>query len=74
MSRWTVAFRFIGVGWFVGVSILLGVLGGLWVDTKFNTGPFFVIAGLMLGLVTAGYGSYRMLLPLFNDKQKKEDD
>lgn len=74
MSRWAAALRFIGVGWFVGVSILLGVLGGLWLDTKFNTRPFFVIAGLMLGLITAGYGVYRMLLPLVNNKQTEEDD
>ena len=74
MSRWAAAFRFIGVGWFVGVSILLGVLGGLWLDNEFNTGPLFVIIGLLFGLVTAGYGMYRMLLPLIDDKQKKEDD
>ncbi len=74
MNRWTVAFRFIGVGWFFGISILLGVLGGLWLDNKFNAGPFFVIAGLIFGLVTAGYGAYRMLLPLFNNKPEKEND
>lgn len=73
MKRWRVALRLIGVGWFVGASILLGVLGGLWLDSKLNTGPLFIIAGLMLGVIIAFYGVYRMLLPLISNKQNRED-
>ncbi len=73
MNRWAAALRFIGVGWFVGISILLGVLGGLWLDSKCNTEPLFVIFGLILGVVVAFYGVYRMLLPLIRNKQNKED-
>ena len=64
--------RLIGVGWFIVISILLGVLGGLWLDGKFNTKPLFVIAGLILGLLVAGYGVYQMLVPLIKNKQNKE--
>ncbi len=63
MSRWQTALRLIGVGWFIGLSILLGVLGGLWLDSKFGTEPLFVIAGLILGIIIAFYGVYRMVLP-----------
>lgn len=73
MSRWVVAMRLVGVGWFVGISILLGVLGGLWLDNKFGIKPLFVIVGLILGLIVAGYGVYQMLLPLIRNKQNKED-
>ena len=73
MSRWVVAMRLVGVGWFVGISILLGVLGGLWLDNKFGIKPLFVIVGLILGLIVAGYGVYQMLLPLIMNKQNKED-
>lgn len=73
MKRWRVALRLIGVGWFVGASILLGVLGGLWLDSKLNTGPLFIIAGLILGVIIAFYGVYRMLLPLISNKQNRED-
>ena len=55
--------RLIGVGWYVGVCIVLGVLGGLWLDGKFNTRPILVIVGLILGVVVAIYGVYRMILP-----------
>jgi ATP synthase protein I len=73
MGRWEAALRFIGVGWFVGLSILLGVWGGLWLDEKFGTAPILVIAGLILGLVVAFYGVYRMLLPLMRNKRDKEN-
>ena len=68
MRRWVAALRFIGVGWFIAISILLGVLGGLWLDSKFGTRPILVIVGLILGLVVAFYGVYRMLLPLMRGK------
>lgn len=73
MGRWEAALRFIGVGWFIGISILLGVLGGLWLDGKFGTKPILVIVGLILGLVVAFYGVYRMLLPLMRSKRDKEN-
>ena len=72
MGRWEAALRFIGVGWFIGISILLGVGGGFWLDKKFGTGPILVIVGLILGLVVAFYGVYRMLLPLMRSKRDKE--
>jgi len=72
MGRWGVALRFIGVGWFVAISILLGVWGGLWLDAKLGTAPVMVIVGLFLGLAVAFYGVYRMLLPLMRNKRDRE--
>ena len=69
MRRWAAALRFIGVGWFVGFSIVGGVWGGLWLDSKLGTKPILVITGLILGLVVAFYGVYRMLLPLIRNKR-----
>jgi ATP synthase protein I len=73
MNRWVAALRFIGVGWFVGVSIVGGVWGGLWLDNKFGTKPILVIVGLILGLIVAFYGVYRMLLPLMRNKQDRKN-
>jgi ATP synthase protein I len=72
MGKWQAALRFIGVGWFVAISILLGVWGGLWLDAKLGTAPIMVLVGLFLGLAVAFYGVYRMLLPLIR-KRDKED-
>ena len=73
MRRWEAAFRLVGLGWYVGVCIVLGVVGGLWLDGKFNTTPILVIVGLILGVVIAFYGVYRMILPNINRKQNKDN-
>jgi ATP synthase protein I len=73
MNRWSVVLRLTGVGFFIGGSILLGVLAGLWLDSKLNTSPILVMVGLFLGLIVAFYGVYQMVLPLMGDKQSKEN-
>jgi len=72
MSRWVAALRLTGIGFFIGGSILLGVVAGLWLDSKFNTSPILVLIGLFLGIVVAFFGVYQMLLPLVK-KQDKEN-
>ncbi len=74
MSRWSLALRLTGVGFFIGGSIVLGVLAGIWLDSKLNTGPILVIVGLLLGVVVALYGVYQMLLPIMDNRRNKESD
>ncbi len=75
MKRWEAALRLIGVGWYVAFCIVGGVLGGIWLDGKFNTGHILAIVGLIVGIVLAFYGMYRMLLPnLSGSKQNKRKD
>lgn len=71
MNKWGVALRLTGVGFYVGGSIVLGVFAGLWLDSRLNTAPILVIIGLLLGLVVAFYGVWRMLLPFIDKKQDK---
>ena len=73
MSRWVAALRLTGVGFFIAICILLGTFTGLWLDGKFNTEPLFIIGGLVVGLAIAIYGVYRMIRPLMDDKQDKEN-
>jgi len=73
VGRRYAALRLVGVGFYIGGSIVVGVISGLWLDAKLNTAPIMVIAGLFIGLVVAFYGVYRMLLPLINNKQNKGD-
>ena len=74
MGRWVAALRLIGVGFFIGGSILLGVVAGLGLDNRLNTSPILVIVGLILGIAVAFYGVYQMLLPLIGSKRDKENN
>jgi F0F1-type ATP synthase assembly protein I len=65
------ALRLLGMGWYVGICIVLGVFGGLWLDSKLHTRPVLVIIGLLLGTIVAFYGVYRMILPNINQKRSK---
>ncbi len=73
MNRWVAALRLVGVGFFIGGSILGGVVAGRWFDSKLNTEPILVIVGLLLGIIIAFYGVYQMLLPLLGKKKDQGD-
>ena len=73
MNKLIPALRLTGIGFFIGACILLGTFAGLWLDGKLNTEPLFMIGGLVVGLVVAIYGVYRMIRPLMNNKQDKEN-
>ena len=74
MSRWVAALRLTGVGFFIGGSIVLGVVAGLWLDNRLNTSPILVLVGLFLGIAVAFLGVYQMLLPLIGGKRGKENN
>lgn len=60
-----------GVGFFIGGSIVLGVIAGRWLDGKLDSGSAWTIVGLILGIMVAFYGVYNMLLPLLKNKRNK---
>ncbi len=72
MSRRVAALRLIGVGFFIGGSISFGVWVGIYIDSKLNTGLFWIV-GLILGIVVAFCGVYQMLVPFFGNKRDREN-
>jgi ATP synthase protein I len=73
MHKWQAALRFIGLGWYIGLSIIGGTLGGSWLDNKIGTKPVFIIAGLIIGMIIAFYGVYKMIIPLIKNNKDKEN-
>ena len=63
--------QFLGIGWYVALSIIGCTGGGLWLDRRFESMPILTLAGLSLGLATAGYGTYKMLKPLLDQNAIK---
>lgn len=55
------AFRLVGIGFYLVVSILLPLSLGIWIDGKLNSEPFFTILMLIFGLIFGFVGVYRQL-------------
>ncbi|OGO43419.1 MAG: hypothetical protein A2137_00635 [Chloroflexi bacterium RBG_16_58_8] len=70
MDKWAAALRLTGVGFFIAFCIVGGTFLGWWLGDK---NPLFMIAGLVVGLVVAVYGVYRMIRPLMDNRQDKEN-
>ena len=50
------------------ISILIGIGGGYWLDTKFQTLPLFLIIGLLIGATSGFLTIYRAVYS--NDSKK----
>jgi len=76
MKPWLTALSLSSMGFYIAGSIVLGIIGGRWVDEKLETAPLFFIIGLIIGLTVAVYGTYNMLKPFLknNDYNKKDKE
>jgi F0F1-type ATP synthase assembly protein I len=71
MGRLSPALRLVGIGWYFAFCIALGIGGGVWLDNRFDLSPLFTLLGLVVGLLAAFYGGYRMLVEaLAGDRDK----
>ncbi len=66
------AMRLLGLGWYVALCMILGVVGGLWLDGKLDARPLFTLLGLALGLAVAFYGAYKLVQPLLNNLNNED--
>ena len=66
MNLWVLAVRLTGLGWYVALCIVFGVVGGLALDGLLETKPLFMLLGILLGSVVAFWGLYKMVQPLMN--------
>lgn len=55
------------VGWFVAASIVVGAVGGWWLDTRLDTAPLLLISGVLIGVAVALVGMVRMLQRVGSD-------
>ena len=66
MNLWVLAVRLTGLGWYVALCIVFGIVGGLALDGLLETKPLFMLLGILLGSVVAFWGLYKMVQPLLN--------
>ena len=58
------ALRLIGLGWYVAFCIVIGVVGGVFIDQRLDTKLLFTLMGLAFGTTAAFYGLIKMIQPL----------
>jgi F0F1-type ATP synthase assembly protein I len=76
---WLPMLSLMGMGFYIAIAIIAGILGGHWLDGKMNTNPLWLIIGLILGIAVAVLGVYNMLKPFIAsakraDNNKKDKD
>lgn len=73
MDRGRLVWTLMGLGWYIGLSIVLPMLGGWMLDGKVGSLPLFTLLGLGLGLVLAFTGVYRVLQTLEKEQNNKRE-
>ena len=68
-KKLVLAFQLVGMGWYVGVCIIGGAFLGRWIANLFtfsNADVIFVLLGILLGLVSAAVGIFKLVSLLLN--------
>jgi F0F1-type ATP synthase assembly protein I len=68
------AAQFTGLGWYIATAIVLPTLVGVWLDDKAGTAPLFILTGVILGVVVAFYGTYKMASGYLTGRSGSHDD
>ncbi|MCG8605522.1 AtpZ/AtpI family protein [bacterium] len=63
---------YVDLGLRFAIAIALGVGGGYWLDSKFDTVPLFLIIGLLLGATSGFLTIYRAAYPSSTKAEKGE--
>jgi F0F1-type ATP synthase assembly protein I len=58
---WRRYLRFSSLGIELGLAVVLGLMGGQWLDKQFGTAPWLLLAGLLIGLAAGFRGMLRAL-------------
>ena len=66
MNRVPAAVGLLGIGWYFALSIVAGVVGGLLLDDWLGTEPLLTLLGLLLGLLLAFWGGYKLLMQVIS--------
>ena len=68
-SKFSRYLRFSSIGLELGGSVIVGLLGGQWLDTRFGTTPWLMIVGLGFGMAAG----FRSIFRLLKDVNRPDD-
>lgn len=73
LGRMPKAIGLLGVGWYFAGSIVGGAVFGLLIDSWLDSRPLFVLLGLLLGLLVAFWGGYKLLMQVISDQPNTDE-
>lgn len=53
--------EYLSLGFYLITPLLLGVFVGFWLDRHFNTRPWFIIIGIVLGTISVFYNLWKIV-------------
>lgn len=62
---------FLNLGWMIVANMALFVGLGMWLDRKFRTAPWLLLAGVFLAFAASGYTIYLAVKRLESNEHKK---
>ncbi|MFI5308261.1 MAG: AtpZ/AtpI family protein [Polyangiales bacterium] len=65
--------RFGSLGIELALSVVVGMLGGRWLDGKLSTAPWLMLLGLVLGVIAGFRSLYRSLRKQLHDSRPDHD-
>ncbi len=68
------AARYASVGIEIGVSIIIGMGGGWWIDSEFDTGPWGLLIGFCFGTAAAIRSLMKTYGMIMKDHVVSDDD
>ena len=68
------AWRLVGIGWYIPLCLISGTLIGMKLDEWLDTSPWLALAGVTAGLMVALLGLYVMIRPLLNEEEQEESE
>ena len=74
MKKGTALSMALNLSWTMLFSLLLPLLGGIWLDKKLDTVPLFILIGAALGILAATVGVARMALRTFGQYVPEEPE
>ena len=64
--------RLVGIGFYIGLCIALGTIGGKELDEALDTGRLFTLLGLGFGLALALIGGTRQLMDVLAEINRRQ--
>ena len=72
VKEWKGVGSFGTVGLEIVLAIVLGLFGGRWLDTKFDTAPYLAVVGFFFGVVTAVKAIHRTTKEMQREAAREE--